>query len=101
MSSESEDNGDVPYDGVYSSLPSSDDETAAIATAFEPYEGEPLALGQDHNENLLVNEDDPDGLFLVTLEERFECLSCVNNWCQCNFCNDSKVVGAREFHCCK
>ena len=101
MSSESEDNGDVPYDGVYSSLPGSDDETAAIATAFEPYEGEPLALGQDHNENLPVNEDDPDGLFLVTLEERFECLSCVNNWCQCNFCNDSKLVGAREFNCCK
>ena len=61
--------------------------------AFEPYEGKPPASGPDRNQNPTGNED-PDGLSLVALEERYDLVNQVNNSCRCNLCNDSKLVGA-------
>ena len=45
-------NGDESYDSFSSSYSSSDNDTAAIAIAFEPYEGELLASGLDEHEYL-------------------------------------------------
>jgi len=93
LSSESGSNGDESYDGICSTCSSSNSKATAIVTAFEPYEGKPPASGQDQNENPTGNED-PNGLSLVALEERYDLVSHANNSCQCNLCNDSKLAGA-------
>ena len=41
-----------------------------------------------------IRNEDPDWLSLVALEERYDPVSHVNNSCQCNLCNGSKLVGA-------
>ena len=91
MSSESGSNGDESYDGINSTCSSSDNKAAAIVAAFESYEGKPTASCQDQNESPTGNED-PDGLSLVALEERYDLVSHINNSCRCNLCNDSKMV---------
>lgn len=68
-----------------------------LAGSYQPYAHEPLAESSDENEE---EEVDVDGILLQEIEDRYEGIQTIENWCCCGHCDARLLCGPREYRCC-
>lgn len=70
----------------------------ALVGAYQPYAHEPLAQSSDENDD--QEEVDIDGLLLNDIEDRYEGIQAVKDWCFCGHCETRLLCCSREYRCC-
>jgi hypothetical protein len=68
-----------------------------LAGSYQPYAHEPLAETSDEDEQ---EEVDVDGIPLQEIEDRYEGIQTIENWCCCGHCDARLLFGPREYRCC-
>ena len=66
-------------------------------SSYQPYAYEPLAESSDENEQ---DEVDIDGICLQDIQDRYESIQTLDQWCCCGHCNTDLLCSPREYRCC-